>query len=56
MHVAAGSHDFSQLEDSGNTLNENTHNWVAAKNNHRMRNDLQEKFIFKEEKIHYDER
>lgn len=49
-HAAIGSYDFTQLEDFGETLNKNIHDWFADEDNRNLWNELQKELVFEERK------
>lgn len=48
--AASGSYDFTQLEDFGETLNRNIHDWFSVEENVNLWNELQKEFLFEERK------
>ncbi len=48
--AATNDYDFTQLEDFGDTLNQNIHDWFANEENLTLWDELQKEFIFEERK------
>ena len=48
--AAVGDYDFTQLEDFGNILNQNIHDWFSVEENLSLWDELQKEFIFEERK------
>ena len=48
--AASGDYDFTQLEDFGDTLNQNIHDWFSDENNLSLWHELQKELIFEERK------
>lgn len=48
--AATGDYDFTQLEDFGEILNRNIHDWFADDMNRELFENLQKEFIFEERK------
>ena len=48
--AASGDYDFTQLDDFGDTLNQNIHDWFSDENNLILWHELQKELIFEERK------
>ena len=48
--AALDDYDFTQLEDFGDTLNKNIHDWFSVEENLKLWDELQKEFIFEERK------
>ena len=48
--AASGDYDFTQLDDFGDTLNQNIHDWFYDENNLILWHELQKELIFEERK------
>lgn len=48
--AASGEYDFTQLDDFGDTLNQNIHDWFSDENNLILWHELQKELIFEERK------
>lgn len=48
--AASGNYDFTQLDDFGDTLNQNIHDWFSDENNLILWHELQKELIFEERK------
>ena len=50
LDAASGDYDFTQLDDFGDTLNQNIHDWFSDENNLILWHELQKELIFEERK------
>ena len=48
--AASGDYDFTQLDDFGDTLNQNIHDWFSDENNLILWHELQKELIFEEKR------